>query len=205
VAGCGALRGHERLSGRGRSNFYPYAYTYRDWIVKSLNDDMPYDKFVSYQLAADRLTASTPNSPHLAALGFYNVGERFINDRVLITDDRIDVIGRGLLGLTVGCARCHDHKFDPIPSRDYYAMYSILNSTDEPDEPAMPIIGKAANEKDGAGLPREDRGDRKEELDFKRRFMTSSAPAGAPRRVPRLCAGNRRASRRHRFAAKPAR
>jgi hypothetical protein len=81
---------------------------------------------------------------------------------VLITDDRIDVIGRGLLGLTVGCARCHDHKFDPIPSRDYYAMYSILNSSDEPDEPAMPIIGKAANEKDGAGLRRQGRGDRQE-------------------------------------------
>ncbi len=68
----------------GRSNFYPYAYTYRDWIVKSLNDDMPYDQFVSYQLAADRLTVATPNSPHLAALGFFNVGERFINDRLLI-------------------------------------------------------------------------------------------------------------------------
>jgi hypothetical protein len=152
----------------GRSNFYPYAYTYRDWIVKSLNDDMPYDKFVSYQLAADRLTASTPNSPHLAALGFYNVGERFINDRVLITDDRIDVIGRGLLGLTVGCARCHDHKFDPIPSRDYYAMYSILNSTDEPDEPAMPVIGKAANEKDAQVYAVKIAEIEKKALDFKR-------------------------------------
>jgi len=152
----------------GRSNFYPYAYAYRDWIVKSLNEDMPYDKFVSYQLAADRLTAATPNAPDLAALGFYNVGERFINDRVLITDDRIDVIGRGLLGLTVGCARCHDHKFDPIPSRDYYAMYSILNSSDEPDEPAMPIIGKAANEKDGQDYDVKVAEIHKKELDFKR-------------------------------------
>lgn len=152
----------------GRSNFYPYAYTYRDWIVKSLNDDMPYDQFVSYQLAADRLTASTPNSPHLAALGFYNVGERFINDRVLIADDRIDVIGRGLLGLTVGCARCHDHKFDPIPSRDYYAMYSILNSTDEPDEPVMPIIGKASNEKEAKDYEVKAAAISKKEIDFKR-------------------------------------
>ncbi len=152
----------------GRSNFYPYAYTYRDWIVKSLNDDMPYDQFVSYQLAADRMTAATPNSPHLAALGFYNVGERFINDRVLITDDRIDVIGRGLIGLTVGCARCHDHKFDPIPSKDYYAFYSILNSTDEPDDVAMPIIGKAANEKDGADYLAKIAEIEKKSLDFKK-------------------------------------
>lgn len=152
----------------GRSNFYPYAYTYRDWIIKALNDDMPYGRFVSLQLAADRLTESTPNSPDLAALGFYNVGERFINDRVLITDDRIDVIGRGLLGLTVGCARCHDHKFDPIPSRDYYAMYSILNSTEEPDEPVMPIIGKAANEQDGKDYDAKVAEIQKKELDFKR-------------------------------------
>ncbi|OYW73548.1 MAG: hypothetical protein B7Z37_21080 [Verrucomicrobia bacterium 12-59-8] len=152
----------------GRSNFYPFAYTYRDWIVKALNDDMPYDQFVSYQLAADRLTAATPNSPNLAALGFYNVGERFINDRLLIADDRIDVIGRGLLGLTVACARCHDHKFDPIPSRDYYAMYSILNSSDEPDDTVMPIIGKAANEKDAQDYDAKAAEIAKKELDFKR-------------------------------------
>ncbi len=152
----------------GRSNFYPYAYTYRDWIVKSLNDDMPYDQFVSYQLAADRITAATPNSPHLAAMGFYNVGERFINDRLLIADDRIDVIGRGLMGLTVACARCHDHKFDPIPSRDYYAMYSILNSSDEPDDTVMPVIGKAANEKDAQDYDAKVAEIAKKELDFKR-------------------------------------
>jgi mono/diheme cytochrome c family protein len=152
----------------GRSNYYPYAYTYRDWIVKALNDDMPYDQFVSYQLAADRITTATPNSPNLAALGFYNVGERFINDRLLIADDRIDVIGRGLLGLTVACARCHDHKFDPIPSRDYYAMYSILNSSDEPDDTVMPIIGKAADEKDAQDYEKKAAEIAKKELDFKR-------------------------------------
>jgi mono/diheme cytochrome c family protein len=152
----------------GRSNYYPFAYTYRDWIVKAFNDDMPYDQFVSYQLAADRLTAATPNSPNLAALGFYNVGERFINDRLLIADDRIDVIGRGLLGITLACARCHDHKFDPIPSRDYYAIYSILNSSDEPDDTAMPIIGKAANEKDAQDYNVKVAEIAKKELDFKR-------------------------------------
>ncbi len=152
----------------GRSNAYPYAYTYRDWVVKALNDDMPYDQFVSYQLAADRLTAPSTNSPHLAALGFYNVGERFINDRVLIADDRIDVIGRGLLGLTIACARCHDHKFDPIPSRDYYAIYSILNSSDEPEETAMPIIGKAANAQEAKDYEEKTAAIAHKELDFKK-------------------------------------
>jgi len=154
----------------GRSNFYPYAYTYRDWVVKAFNDDMPYDQFVSYQLAADRMTAATPNSPHLAALGLYNVGERFINDRLLINDDRIDVIGRGLLGLTVACARCHDHKFDPIPSRDYYAIYSIISSSEEPEETQMPIIGKAANEADAKDYDKRVAEIDAKLLDFKKRL-----------------------------------
>lgn len=152
----------------GRSNFYPYAYTYRDWVVKSLNDDMPYDQFIIRQLAADRV--SSPDSPQLAALGFFNIGERFINDRVLITDDRIDVIGRGLLGLTIGCARCHDHKFDPIPSRDYYALYSVMNSCTEPEDPAMPIIGKAANPTDAADYDQKVAEIDKKLLDFKKKI-----------------------------------
>lgn len=152
----------------GRSNFYPFAYTYRDWVVKSLNEDMPYDQFLSYQLAADRMTAGTPNSPHLAALGFLNVGDRFISDKMLQIDDRIDVVGRGMLGLTVGCARCHDHKFDPVPSRDYYAMYSIFNSSEEPEGDKLPVIGKAANDKDAADYEAQVAAIQKKELDFKR-------------------------------------
>ncbi len=161
----------------GRSNFYPYAYTYRDWVVKALNDDMPYDQFVSYQLAADRLTVATPNSPHLAALGFYNIGERFIGDRVLIADDRIDVIGRGLMGLTIACARCHDHKFDPIPSKDYYAIYSILNSSEEPDDTLLPVIGKAANEKDRQDYDAKVAAIEGKLMDFKRKVHAESTDA----------------------------
>jgi hypothetical protein len=126
----------------GKSNMYPYAFTYRDWVVKSLNDDMPYDQFITYQLAADKL--AKPNGPdarHLAALGFLNIGDRFISDKLLQTDDRIDVVTRGMLGLTVGCARCHDHKYDPIPSRDYYALYSVFNSSEEPEQENLPVIG----------------------------------------------------------------
>ena len=132
----------------GKNNRYPYAYTYRDWVVKAMNEDMPYDKFLMYQLAADKIVPEGKNDPHLAALAFLNVGDRFISNKDLQTDDRIDVVSRGMLGLTVGCARCHDHKFDPIPARDYYALYSIFNSSEEPANDALPIIGHASNEAD---------------------------------------------------------
>ncbi|MDB6138492.1 MAG: Planctomycete cytochrome, partial [Verrucomicrobiaceae bacterium] len=133
----------------GKDIRYPYAYTYRDWVVNSLNADMPYDQFVTFQLAADKVMASQPAGiPHeeknLAALGFLTVGDTFIGNKDLQTDDRIDVTARGLLGLTVGCARCHDHKYDPIPAKDYYSMYSIFNSSIVPED--LPVIGKPASE-----------------------------------------------------------
>ena len=130
----------------GRNINYPYAYTYRDWVVKSLNEDLPYDQFLMHQLAADRLHPNEPAHPSLAALGFLNVGDKFISDRLLQTDDRIDVVTRGMLGLTVGCARCHNHKYDPIPSRDYYALYSIFSSSEQPEQTDLPVIGRAADE-----------------------------------------------------------
>lgn len=126
----------------GRDIRYPYAYTYRDWVVKSLNADMPYDQFVKLQLAADKMVPE--GGPDLAALGFLTVNDTFIGNRDLQTDDRIDVTARGLLGLSVGCARCHNHKYDPIPSKDYYALYSVFNSSQVPDE--LPVIGKPASE-----------------------------------------------------------
>ncbi len=132
----------------GRNILYPFAYTYRDWVIRALNADMPYDRFVSLQLAADRIVpAGDKSHPDLAALGFLSVGDKFISDRALQIDDRIDVIGRGLLGLTIACARCHNHKYDPIPSADYYAMYSMFNSSEQPDSAQWPVIGKPADEK----------------------------------------------------------
>ncbi len=124
---------------------YPYAYTYRDWVVNALNQDMPYDQFLTCQLAADKVLDKAPADSeaakkNLAALGFLTVGDTFIGNGDLQTDDRIDVTARGMLGLSVGCARCHDHKYDPIPSKDYYALYSIFNSSRMPDE--LPVIGK---------------------------------------------------------------
>ena len=117
---------------------YPWSYTYRDWVIRALNDDLPYNQFVLFQLAADRLPNVEPR--HLAALGFLSLGRNVPNGYPETVDDRIDAVSRGLLGLTVACARCHDHKYDPIPTKDYYSFYSILSNIREPD--TLPLIGK---------------------------------------------------------------
>src|SRR5207253_833716 len=100
---------------------YPFAYTYRDYVIRAFNEDLPYDRFVLEQLAADRLPLGDDKRP-LAAMGFVTVGRKYNNQNDDI-DDQIDVVCRGLLGLTVGCARCHDHKYDAIPTEDYYSLY----------------------------------------------------------------------------------
>jgi mono/diheme cytochrome c family protein len=115
---------------------YAYAYVYRDWVIQALNDDLPYNKFLIDQIAADRLPASDSGS--LAAMGFLTVGRRFLNNRPDIIDDRLDVISRGMMGLTVTCARCHNHKFDPIPTEDYYSLYGVLASCVEKQVPLAP-------------------------------------------------------------------
>lgn len=106
-----------------------HATPYRDWVVRALNEDLPYDQFLRLQIAADQIVP--PNSPDLAAMGFLTLGRRFLGVTHDIIDDRIDVVTRGALGLTVACARCHDHKFDPIPTRDYYALYGVFQSSAE--------------------------------------------------------------------------
>jgi mono/diheme cytochrome c family protein len=116
---------------------FPYAYTYRDYVIRAFNEDLPYDQFIVQQLAADRLPLGRDNRP-LAAMGFLTLGRRFLNNINDIIDDRIDVVSRGLLGLTVTCARCHDHKFDPIPTADYYSLYGVFASSVEPTQ--LPTI-----------------------------------------------------------------
>jgi len=116
---------------------YPYAWTYRDYVVRSFNQDKPYNQFVLEQLAADRLQGGDPNT--LAALGFITLGPRFNDNKNDIINDRIDVVCKGFLGLTVTCARCHDHKFDPIPQKDYYSLRGIFDSCTEPTE--EPLLG----------------------------------------------------------------
>jgi Protein of unknown function (DUF1553)/Protein of unknown function (DUF1549)/Planctomycete cytochrome C len=119
---------------------YPFSYTYRDYVVSAFNSDKPYDRFLIEQLAADQLDLPT-GDPALAAMGFLTVGPRFLNDTHSIIDDRIDVVTRGVMGMTLGCARCHDHKYDPLPTQDYYSLYGVFASSREPER--LPQVGTA--------------------------------------------------------------
>lgn len=141
-------KGGERNARRETEYRFPNAWTYRDYVVKAFNTDKPYDKFIVEQLAADQLPGIKDNDPRLAALGFLTVGERFrqVND---VINDRIDVVGKGLLGLTVSCARCHDHMFDPIPTKDYYALHGVFASVYEPDnQPVLRAMSKSEQQAD---------------------------------------------------------
>jgi len=117
---------------------YAYAYTYRDYVIRAFNEDKPYDRFLVEQIAADQVVSGDDKSV-LAAMGFLTLGRRFLNNQHDIIDDRIDVLTRGTMGLTVACARCHDHKFDPIPIADYYSLYGVFASSREPSE--KPLLG----------------------------------------------------------------
>ena len=124
-----ALAGRERrLEGSDR---------YRDWLIRAFANDMPFDQMVRLQLAADRFDPENKNGD-LDAMGFLTIGRRFLN-RYDTIDDRIDVITRGLMGMTVACARCHDHKFDPIPSSDYYSLLGILQSSETRKDGPSPL------------------------------------------------------------------
>jgi mono/diheme cytochrome c family protein len=134
------------LNGGNKNRFsdfrYANAWTYRDWVVNALNKDLPYDQFLTYQLAVDKLPVSQSDPTQLAALGFLTVGKRFQDNNDQI-DERIDTVSKAMLGLTVSCARCHDHPFDPIPTGDYYAMHGVFASIEEPDE--LPAVAPATD------------------------------------------------------------
>lgn len=121
------------IVGGNKELFYPNAWHYRDWVIHSLNDDMPYDQFVRLQLAADQIAPEDLSAQ--AALGFIGLGPKYYrrNDPEVMAEeweDRVDVVAAGLQGLTVVCARCHDHKFDPIPTTDYYALAGVFAGTE---------------------------------------------------------------------------
>ncbi len=148
---------------------FAFSYTYRDWVIRAFNEDRPYDQFLTAQIAADRLVEeaeskvqspkfkasdaavektpvsqlstlnSQPSRSDLAAMGFLTLGRRFLNNAADIIDDRIDVVTRGTMGLTVQCARCHDHKYDPVSTREYYSLYGVFASSQEPTE--KPLLG----------------------------------------------------------------
>ena len=120
---------------------YPYAYTYRDYVIDSFAADKPYAQFLDEQIAADHLV-TREDDPRLAALGFLTVGPQFRNNRLEQAADKIDLICRGLMGLTVACARCHDHKYDPVPIEDYYSLYGVFASSELADP--YPIIGPSS-------------------------------------------------------------
>ena len=113
-------------------NLNPFAWTYRDYVIRSFNEDKPYNIFIMEQIAADRLSTAKKNPTNLAALGFLTVGDHFMGMQNDVLNDRIDAVCKGFLGLTVTCARCHDHKFDPIPTKDYYSLRGIFDSCVEP-------------------------------------------------------------------------
>jgi hypothetical protein len=125
-------------TGLDRNLNYPYAWKYRDYVIQAFNQDKPYNRFVLEQLAGDLLpsTNQVQRDEQEIATGFLAIGPKGLNEtrpkysKWQVVDDQIDATSRGFLGLTVGCARCHDHKFDPIPTRDYHAMAGIFASTD---------------------------------------------------------------------------
>jgi mono/diheme cytochrome c family protein len=122
---------------------YPNAYLYRDWVIQSFNDDIPYDQFVKAQLAGDLMDA-TVRYKMLPGTGFLGLGPWYYdNGAVEVTraderHDRVDVVTRGFLGLTVACARCHDHKYDPIPQTDYYSLAGVFLNTAYHEYPRIP-------------------------------------------------------------------
>jgi hypothetical protein len=132
--------------GLGRNPTFPHAWRYRDYVIAAFNADTPYDRFLIEQIAGDLLPSDSTDERdrHLIATGFLALGAKPAkamnsNFDMDIVADQIDVIGRGIMGLSVACARCHDHKFDPIPTRDYYALAGMFTSTET-------LWGVAANE-----------------------------------------------------------
>ena len=130
---------------------YPFAWRYRDWVIEAVNQDVPYDRFVKLQLAADQMPGVKRED--LRALGYvgaapiYHKDQRLSQDVIygFMTDDwdeRVDAVSRGLLGLTVACARCHDHKFDPILTKDYYALSGVFASTMRAERPTFEVDPK---------------------------------------------------------------
>lgn len=130
----------------GKDALRPFAYTYRDYVIRAFNEDLPYDQFVRDQLAADQIKPKV-EPWRLAALGFLTVGRMFDQNPHDQIDDQIDTTTRGFLGLTVACARCHDHKYDAITAKDYYSLYGVFASTERPYD--LPLIEDPKSVKGG--------------------------------------------------------
>lgn len=144
VARYGESNGDDGL---GRNATFPHAWRYRDYVIDAFNNDIPYDQFLKEQIAGDLLPSKSPaeRNRKLIATGFLAIGSKPAvamnnNFAMDVVDDQINVVCTGVIGLSVACARCHDHKHDPIPTRDYYALAGIFSST-------KTLYGAAANQK----------------------------------------------------------
>jgi hypothetical protein len=143
-----ARYGEDNSTAEATNQPYPYAWRYRDWIIEAMNRDVPYDRFVKLQLAADLMPDAARGD--LRALGYLGAAPVYHKDQRLSSDviggfladdwdERIDAVTRGLLGMTVACARCHDHKFDPIPTKDYYGLAGVFASTARTERPLFDV------------------------------------------------------------------
>ncbi len=138
-------------TGEATNPAYPFAWRYRDWVIEAMNQDVPYDRFVKLQLAGDLIPGTV--RADMRALGYLGAAPIYHKDQRLseeviytfVTDDwdeRVDAVSRGLLGMTVACARCHDHKFDPIPTKDYYGLAGVFASTMRAERPLFDVDPK---------------------------------------------------------------
>ena len=167
-----------------KARMYPNGYQYRDWVVAALNDDMPYDRFLKYQIAGD-LMGGPEAYRHRAALGLFALGPVYYQDngekdKALADewDDRLDTLMRGAQAMTVACARCHDHKFDPISMGDYYGLAGVFASSDYQEAPAVPqSVVEARRRADGAAA------DSQLALDA---FLAEKAPTARLKLVDRI-------------------
>jgi hypothetical protein len=139
-------------TGSARNLPYPQAWKYRDYVIDAFNKDKPYDQFIREQIAGDLLPHTTDEQKReqLIATGFLALGVKDVNQRFKVrfimdnVDEQIDTVSRSILGLTASCARCHDHKFDPIPTKDYYALAGMFTSSD--------LCAGLRNQMGGSGL-----------------------------------------------------
>lgn len=162
--------------GSDTKHFYPNAYHYRDWVIQAFNDDLPYSQFIRYQLAADLM--SDVDQSDYRALGFIGLGPKYYNRGRLEVKaqewaDQVDTVTRAMQGLTVACAQCHDHKYDPITMEDYYALAGVFASTE---------LVNQAYEKPADQMSKEDY--------EKHRFTIHAVQEGDPQNIPLFLRGD---------------